>query len=286
MTTHRAWCFTLNNYEAEYIPYLQEESIRSQCTYIIFGEEVGEQGTRHLQGYIHFKRAVGLKKCRTIMPTAHWEAAKGSAEDNKKYCSKEGKAIEWGELPKQGKRSDIEMIREMIGNGASMADICQEATSYQSLRCGELMLKYKAMPKRVPPKVMWYWGKTGTGKTRTAFEEAGDDVWISGQSLRWWDGYVGQKTVILDDLRDTSCHFDTLLRILDRYPFRVETKGSSVWLEAETIIVTSPYPPEKIYESRCHEDIEQLKRRISVVKKFEGPEVGGNTEPRPSGESK
>ena len=45
------WCFTLNNYSVE-----EEETIRNApCAYMLFGRERGDEGTPHLQGYVHFK---------------------------------------------------------------------------------------------------------------------------------------------------------------------------------------------------------------------------------------
>ena len=47
MSTRRI-CFTKNNYEESDIDALLAEE---RFSYVIFGLEVGEQGTPHLQGY-------------------------------------------------------------------------------------------------------------------------------------------------------------------------------------------------------------------------------------------
>jgi hypothetical protein len=95
---HRAWCLTINNYTQKDIDILNEQI--ECCTYIIVGDEVGSSGTPHLQCYLHFKSGKTFTSIKKKFSTAHIEDAKGSAKDNKKYCSKEGKVIlEHGKPP-------------------------------------------------------------------------------------------------------------------------------------------------------------------------------------------
>lgn len=83
----RQWCFTINNWT---------DKILSHClTYFedhnyIIGEEVGDCGTKHLQGYVKFNSQKEFKVLKEQFPTAHFEIAKGSLKDNVKYCSKDG----------------------------------------------------------------------------------------------------------------------------------------------------------------------------------------------------
>ena len=64
-------------------------------------------------------------------------------------------------------------------------------------------------------------------------------------------------------MRRDFCKYHQLLKILDRYEYRVETKGGSRQLRARKIAITAPYPPEEMYETR--EDINQLLRRIDRI---------------------
>lgn len=268
MSRSRGWCVTRNNYDAEDIRMWQSDALKEKISYIVFEKEVGESGTPHLQGYAYFKNPISLKTASEWFPGSHLEVAKGSAQQNKKYCTKDnGDVVEWGVMPAQGGRSDIKQVKEIIAAGGNMRAVCEASTSYQAMRTGELLLKYKKAPVREPPRVLWFWGDTGTGKTRTAVEMGGDDYWISGRNLKWWDGYCGEKTVIIDDFRGDFCTLHELLRILDRYPYRVENKGGSTWLEATTIIITCPFEPQRAYNS-TGEDMRQLLRRISEVRNF------------------
>ncbi|HHZ82357.1 MAG TPA: hypothetical protein EYN64_06535, partial [Flavobacteriales bacterium] len=84
------WCFTLNNYSEDNISSIIT-NIKTNCKFAIVGEEVGESGTPHLQGYIEFKKKARPKGifCEGI----HWEKAKGNRQVNIDYCSKEDKVV-------------------------------------------------------------------------------------------------------------------------------------------------------------------------------------------------
>lgn len=102
------WCFTLNNYDESinYVEYFGrvEFGIRRG----IWGREVGEQGTRHLQGYVEFKRSVRLGKCRKVLDRGHWEKARGTPKENYEYCIKDGSYETLGEWRNvlEGKRKN------------------------------------------------------------------------------------------------------------------------------------------------------------------------------------
>lgn len=89
----KSWCMTWNNYPDNWKDIIVPK-FQNLDGYII-GEEVGESGTPHLQGYIQFKnksRPFGLQLPKVI----NWLAAKGTKEQNIKYCSKDGKWIAEG----------------------------------------------------------------------------------------------------------------------------------------------------------------------------------------------
>lgn len=271
MSRARAFVFTINNYTQEIIDDLMSKT--NELSYIVFGEEIAPTtGTPHLQGYAHFKNPKTIVAARKTIP-GHLEIARGTPEQNFNYTTKEGRSIHtFGEAPHQGKRTDIQKMRELAKSGATIMDLIEEATSYQTLRMAETLSKYSKPRERNEVEVLWFHGETGTGKTRTAVKLGGDDYWMTSKGLRWWDGYYGQKTVIIDDFRADFCTFHELLRILDRYPYRVETKGSSQYLNADRIIITAPYPPDNYYGNQSGEAHEQLMRRITSIRPFYKPE--------------
>lgn len=265
----REWCLTINNYGQEECDKL----IALKTQYIIVGKEVAESGTPHLQIYLYFKNPVMFSTLKKKFPTAHMEKTKGSPEQNKVYCSKEKNLlIERGDLPQQGKRTDIDNVKDIIHNGGNMRDVCVVAKSVQSVRMAEIQLKYFEKKRDWKPIVKWFYGETGSGKTRSAFEEC-VDPWVSMNNAKWWEGYDGHEYIIIDDMRRDFCKFHELLKILDRYEYRCECKGGSRQLLAKKIIITTPLHPCLMYEGRDDEDIQQLLRRIDVIRQYGGSDT-------------
>lgn len=80
----RHWCLTWNNYPDNWL----EEFQSSKISKFVLGREVGEQGTRHIQGYICF-----VKKCRPLeviqLKEIHWEKCR-NIDAAISYCQKDG----------------------------------------------------------------------------------------------------------------------------------------------------------------------------------------------------
>lgn len=281
MSRARSFCFTINNWTEDDIAFLDS----LECKYLIYGKEIGDSGTPHLQCYVTFNNAKSVKGIVKVL-RGHISVAKGNAKQNIDYCSKDGDFVERGDRPAQGKRSDIDVVKDLVNSGASMAVIVDECASFQALRFAEKMKEYKEPKRNWVPNVYWFWGSTGTGKTKTATEMF-PDAWISGKNLKWWQGYDAHSDVIIDDFRCDFCTFHELLRILDRYSYTVEVKGGSRQLLAKNIVITAPKPPRDMFEHRVCEDLAQLERRITEIRYFgtnvSGTEVGGNnSSPTPS----
>lgn len=120
-------CFTLNNYEETDITKIIEiaDSVGqngSVVKYIVCGEEIGESGTRHLQGFINLDmdpKKGGIKFWKDFFrftQAAHFENSRGSDQQNKEYCTKDSIYIESGE-PEDKQTS----IHERIFNTAKIS---------------------------------------------------------------------------------------------------------------------------------------------------------------------
>ena len=69
----RKWVFTLNNYTEADIERIKGVLKADACYYAVVGKEVGESGTPHLQGFVHFKARIRLTApCKKLHDKAHW----------------------------------------------------------------------------------------------------------------------------------------------------------------------------------------------------------------------
>jgi len=237
-------------------------------------ESCPNTGRLHCQGYFRFSSSVAVSRARSIFPAHdHVEVAKGDEESNVAYCSKSESRVagpfRFGVPAAPGKRNDFVAVRELVALGKTVSEIIDVATSYQSIRAAEILMKYMEKPRdpSSPPDVCWYHGKTGTGKTRAVFEEF-PSAWVSAIDGAWYDGYDHHGVACLDDFRKSFTPFNTLLRLLDRYPYRIMNKGGSRQWVPRVIIITCPWAPDVLYDGRSGEDLGQLMRRITEVRLF------------------
>lgn len=267
MSQNRNWCFTLNNYtDAEY-----ETIINLSCKYVIVGKEVGEKGTPHLQGYIEFNAGKRLTTMKKLIPRAHFEIRRGTAEQAATYCKKDGNYTERGTISQQGKRTDLNAIKEEIMNGKKVDDLLLENPElyHQYGRTLERIeeLRHLKEYRTEMTKGTWLWGATGVGKTHRALEGFHPDThYIYPNDNGWWDGYRGQETVVFNDFRG-EIPYALMLQLVDKYPMTVKRRGRPPMpFVSKHVIVTSALPPEDVYHNvSARDSIEQLLRRFTVT---------------------
>lgn len=266
MSRARNFCFTINNYTQDDVTRINN----LECMYMAHSLETGLSGTPHIQGYVELHNAVTISSLSKKIPRAHLEISKGSAEQNKAYCSKNNNTTftERGTPKAQGKRTDIESIKERVKTGALlMRDVVLETQNIQVIRHAQMVLTYHEVQRDWEPHVSWYYGKSGSGKTQQAKKDLGTNYYHCMRNLKWWEGYDGHENVLIDDMRAKRMEFADLLELLGSNAYRIEYKGGSRQFLAKKIIITAPYSPEQMYGS-TGEDMYQLTRRINVIKCF------------------
>lgn len=267
----KTWVFTINNYTDNDLVLLNNWNHDEFVSRLTATKEVGEQGTPHIQGAVTFKVAKRLSSLKKLHKEAHWEIRK--CTDAALYCIKsDSDIVVNADYRHQGKPKDFDQCVELIRNG----ELKRVREEYPVLYCkhGRKFKEYNrdvSKPKNMEREVYWYWGGAGTGKTRAAVEEAGEDSWMSNGNLQWFDGYTGETNVVLDDLRASDTKYNYLLRLLDRYKMKVPIKGDMINWDATKIWITSPQPPHILLATMVNDDkdnVEQIMRRIKVVKEF------------------
>nr|QXP07808.1 MAG: replication associated protein [Arizlama virus] len=259
---NRGFCFTVNNYtEATKINLETLEGI----SYIVCGCEVGESGTPHIQGYVHFETPKTLKYVRGRIP-GHIEVRRGSVEQAVNYCKKTGNFTEKGEIPKgPGKASkDIygEILRRAkLGETKWIEDNYPKVWIHQSHR----LKSFRETPTVILDAIVheWWYGPTGTGKSRTVWELYPNHY--QKELNKWWCGYENEEVVVIEEWSPKNECTGSQLKIwADRYPFTGQIKGGSLKkIRPLKIIVLSNYSIDDCFID--HRDSLPLKRRFTQL---------------------
>lgn len=252
----RAFVFTLNNPEEALLTRegldRAFEDRDSHVRYAIWQVERGAEGTTHLQGYLEFSKPVRLSHCKILIPRAHFEPRRGTRDQAIAYCEKEESRLsgpyEFGQRDRggQGKRNDLSEVKARLDSGASEKEIANDyfGTWCRNYRAFERYRRIAGQQRDWKTVVEVFYGSPGTGKSRAAMDENPGAYWKPrGQ---WWDGYEGHEVVVLDEFYGWLT-WDALLKICDRYPLHVESKGGHLNFLARKLVITTNRDPSRWY---------------------------------------
>lgn len=113
-----------------------------------------------------------------------------------------------------------------------------------------------------------YLGPAGSGKSTLAWARARANpngyfsFTPSGTAkLGWFDGAAGKGTLLLDDFHHDWFSYEWFMRLLDKYPVRLATKGSHCFAAWTTVLITTCTPIEEWYPLKL--DKSELLRRVT-----------------------
>lgn len=227
----RRWQWTLNNYNDSERNFLQSlgQQLATPLKFLCYGEEIGEQGTPHLQGYCEVTTMKSMVQMKTFLGSNrfHLAKAKGTQQHNILYCSKKRDEdaepnevyCQWGRVTSQGQRSDLEAIRELIRDGATSLEIADQYFSqwcvyrnslnvYRTLTLqDQTIAKYplESFPENWRnivfdwTKTQIFWGESGIGKTEFAKSVLGTCLFVS---------HVDELTNYKPDVHQSLCFDD------------------------------------------------------------------------------
>jgi len=273
------WCFTLNN---PIIDELQLVDILNTIgvEYAVFQLEQGE--TPHFQGFMVLMSKQRMSALKEHLPTAHFEIARGTNEQNRTYCTKEetriGNYCELGIFPERtpGKRTDLLGLQSALDLGLTQHEY---STGFFELFARHPDLLWRYLQARIVPRTaaeaplcVLVRGAPGLGKTRLSHHlgfKLGDGSLYIKPSGKWFDGYVGQRCVLFDDFRGSCLSFGDFKRIIDRYPLHVEVKGSYCDLAATRFVISSNFDPQEWWNADVTgPELSAIFRRIDHVLLF------------------
>lgn len=253
--------------------------IKPFCSYWVFGNEFGEPTPEKPEGYHHWQFFFQLSKNRpwtwinTKLPGVHVEMRKKSVEEAMSYCMKDGEFEQGGQVvdrPGQGARSDLEVFVE----DSKTLDNKQLWSKHPSQ-----MARYYHVPERVRADFVtprskvtrfnWIFGEPGCGKTLYVTQKH-PDIYIKNDKSVWWDGYHGQKQVLLDEVNNSDFPYNALLQLGNGGALKVQVKGGHVEFVAEVLYLVSNTQPQLAYHKDFLENAHALLRRTTFYRARKG----------------
>lgn len=272
----RGWCWTLNNYTATELDDIkalnrEENSIK----YTVYGFEIGEQKTPHLQGYTYFANARTLAGVKLLYPRAHLEKQRGTFTQAIEYCKKDGSFEEYGRPPMDSRekgetqKAKWRKINDLAKAG-NWVELDEEYPMEYLLHYNKLLDLYnreQPVPEDLDGPLSqynhWLWGPPGTGKSFSA--RAMFESHYPKSLNKWWDDYKGEDAVIIEDIELDSLNMKHHIKIwADRYNFVAQVKGNHMRIRPKHIIITSNYSIEEIFADDPQLR-EAIKRRFKVT---------------------
>ncbi len=278
--TSRYWILTINN------PTEKFEDFQSDNLKVLVGQkEVGDNGTEHWQLYAEFGTPVRLGGVKRVFGNrCHAEKRRGTRGEALAYVTKketrksgdvdgggpfyEGISAEQAESliigKKRGTSEALLEVKRKLDEGKHERVIADEDFGLW-VRYYRAFERYRCLntkPRNHSMSVIVIQGPTGTGKSRWALEQYDGAYWK--QRSQWWDGYSGEKVVVLDEFYGWL-PFDLLLRLCDRYPLLVESKGGQLQMVAEVVVITTNSIPRNWYNNVY---FDSLVRRVTEWKVF------------------
>lgn len=241
----------------------------------------------HCQGFIAFKnpcRMAAVKKL--IGNNAHVEFSVDPVKAWEYAGKTETRMIgPWthGDPPvDQGTRTDLTAIWDGIKAGKR---------TYEMMAADPKIARYEKAIKYIKftiqegqsdrqkqgVKVYVFYGATDLGKTYTAINLMDPNNCFKMDPLStktgtlWFDGYEGERTLIMDEFEgDNYCSYNKLKVLLDVYKCRLEIKGSFTWACWTTVILCSNSPPREWYPvaPTAEHILKPLQRRIYQIRHF------------------
>lgn len=225
--------------------------------YMLIAREYHEDGSPHLHALVTSKTKLNVKNPLFFdIGSFHgnYQTARNT-DDVVDYIRKADSApLEYG-LYMSNKQSEVQKrardnkliidtpLHQLIDQG----DI--SIYSYKLLRESKMLYNLDKIhvPEYMPKTCFWIYGKTGIGKSRWVRSNYPGQFFEKPQN-KWWDGYSGQKVVLLDDFDlKGECLGHNLKIWADCYSFTAEIKGGTIRPVIEYFIITSQYLPRDIF---------------------------------------
>ena len=292
-TQSRKWLLTINNPQNHQMTHDIINSIMQQkfksVTYYCMADEIGEKGTYHTHLFIYSRSGIRFSTVKKNFPPADIQSCSGSAKENKDYVTKSGKwekdkkhetcvdgtFEEYGEFPVERKGTNYKMedLYSMIKDGYTNYQIMEvmpesmlSLDKIEVARQTILQEHFKDIWRTL--QVSYFYGDTGTGKTRSVMEKYGfSKVFRVTDYFHPFDNYKGQDVIVFEEFR-SSIRLSDMLNYLDGYPLELPCRYANKYACYTKVFIISNIPLPDQYKDDRYENTQAFFRRIHFVKRF------------------
>lgn len=306
----RKWQVTINNPQEHGFSHRKIRDALSEFKGMLYWcmcDEMGDEcETLHTHVYFHLRSACTADRVNNLFPNFHRDIVRGSDKENRAYILKDGEKFHKDEnghynytdsggkkheginfsltfeedgTPQdehQGKSKDADIVVNMIREGASNADIVDAvASAYKDLekidRTRSMYRDEKFRTSWRDLEVIYMFGKTGSGKTRSVMEKFGYASCYRVTDYKHpFDTYDGQDVIIFEEFRSGLKHGD-MLNYLDGYPVVLPCRYFNRQACYTKVFIISNIPPTEQYTGVDFETRNAFFRRIHKVWEFVRP---------------
>lgn len=270
------WCFTLNNHEAGDGDRLSK-LFYFNCRWFRIQEEIGAQGTPHLQGVCCFNGKMRLKQLKDYYCNrSHWEPTRSAFAND--YCYKKDTATGkfWEKEDKLAKAKKELKTKSPLLTQKIMIDMLREDQL-------EIVNLFKEKCPWNDRKIIWLWEALGGwGKSfvvKYLIDNCGA-IMLSGASSDAINGifsYIKETNtvppiIIFDIPRCNQGHisYNAIEQIKNGCIFNSKYETGMLRFDTPHIIVFANEEPEYSKLSRDRWDVKELehKKPVSDIRKF------------------
>lgn len=157
----------------------------------------------HWQILVSFIKKSTLSVVKSTFGNFHAEPTRSEAADE--YVFKDETAIPNTRF-ELGKKS----LKRNSAKDWDVIKSCAMAGNFTDIPADVLIRNYSALkkihidnviPVPVEKEVFVYWGRTGSGKSKRAWEEASFSAYPKSPTSIWWCGYQQHEAVVIDEFR-------------------------------------------------------------------------------------
>lgn len=297
----RKWLIEINNpvekgftHEELKARLLQIKNLDYWC---MCDEIGGKTKTYHTHIYIFRSNAIRWSQLDNLFHGGHWEAARGTSQQNRDYIRKEGKWLnsnkketniidtfeESCDVPdeKQGERNDLHQLYDMIKEGYTDYEILEVNPSHMRNldkieKCRQIVKRKESANKIRDVEVHYIYGATGTGKTYGIMAKYGcENVYRITDTYHPWDMYEGQDVIVFEEFYSEDYKLQVLLNWLDKYPLVLPCRFYNRQAFFTKVYLTSNIPLDEQYHDVKINNRERWNafiRRINTVTYYKSKE--------------